>query len=534
MHHLTYKNHFKFGYNNEWFRFRETPEDRWTISYGACERSVAPFKEECYATARLIRDTVNEPITVLFSGGADSEIVVRAFHDQHIPIKVAICQFSDNLNIHDVSFAVVCCEQLGIRYNLVPLDIRKFWSSEVMDYAERTKCRSPELCSTMWLADQVDGVPVLGSGEPYIVKRVPLLYIDGESPYDRTPWDLYEKELIAAWYRHFMVPGQERQAVPGFFQYTPEIMLSFMQDSIVLDLVNDRIKGKRSTTTSKLQIYQKYFPLADREKYTGFEKLVAENISLRAELQAKYPDSAATFMTEYNDSIGILSGKIKGSTGLLHSEIYHTNPVGPSQTAASTPYETRILIPEDYEQVINLLESRFATVVEFDRAYRRNLITKRQDFEAFRTIVLDKWRPVILDNYLQGKTHKMFGSFKDGQLMSMVGLRHVFDNSWVLSNLKAQNVPLSKTGLRETLRMLYQHAKDLGLSDYYCSIAEYRLNNFHAFMRRLVPEYYNEYEEEILEVVPAGSEASKDFWWGMMGRIPSEVNVVIKRMKLKT
>jgi hypothetical protein len=533
MHDLTHGNHFKFGYDNQWFRFRDTAQDQWMVSYGAIQRQPKPFNEECEATAALIRDTVAGPITVLFSGGVDSEVVIRAFHAQKIPIRVAILQFDDNLNIHDVSFAVVCCEQLGLPYKLIPLDIKKFLDDEVYNYAAPTNTRSPELCSTMWLADQVDGVPVIGSGECFLVKRVEPSYVDGVSSYLRTPWDMYERELIAAWYRHFMIPGKERMAVPGFFQYTPEIMLSFLKDECVIDLVNDRMIGKRSTMTSKFGIYQKYFPLAERKKYSGFEKIYSRVSDLRVDFRRRWPDHAGQFLTEYNDLVAMLEGNIEGPKGVSQSNV--ASQVEVNVKPDDFIDETRLLNDNDYEQVMEMIEERFSTVVEYDKARKKNFIKLDEStLGDFRRNSLVRWRGIIADYYLKGVTHKIFGSFHKGQLMSMVGMRLVFENAWVLSNLKAKDVPLSQTGLKQTMTALYQHVKELGLKEYYCCVANYRYRKFQIMMRRLVPEYYNEYEDEVVSVVPAGEQPTVDFWWGMMGRRRAPVDVAIKKMRLKT
>ncbi len=310
---LTYQSHFKFGYDNKWFVQRRSSAEKWTTSYGSCSRITEDFKQECLATAQLIRDSISGTLVVFFSGGSDSEVVIRSFYESKIPIRAAICQFKNNLNIHDVSFAVVCCEQLGIPYDLIQLDIEQFMNDRLYWYAGLTQARSPELCSTMWLADQIDGVPIFGSGECYLVKRVSPNYIDGQSEYETTPWDLYEKELIASWYRFFM--NVDRIAVPGFFQYTPEIMLSFLKEDKIKELVNDKIKWKRSSVSSKMSIYQKHFPLIDRKKYTGYEKLEDKVEQTRLILRDIYPYSGSVFMTEYNDLVDILEGNINGPKG---------------------------------------------------------------------------------------------------------------------------------------------------------------------------------------------------------------------------
>ena len=50
------------------------------------------------------------------------------------------------------------------------------------DLAEKTRCITPQLVSTMWLVSQIDDYAILGSGECYIVKDIPKDYVPGVSP----------------------------------------------------------------------------------------------------------------------------------------------------------------------------------------------------------------------------------------------------------------------------------------------------------------------------------------------------------------
>ena len=294
---LSFENHFEFGYSNADqfggvevpFSVRTSAEDMWFVRYGRAQRFPFDFRKECIETARRIRESTKLPIDVLFSGGVDSEVALRSFLEAGIDIRVSTLRFKDDLNRHDVEWAERVGRELGLTIRFVDLDLLKFWETEALAYADRTQCVSPQLLTTMWLADQTDGFCVLGSGENFIVKRLPEDYVPGESPYLRSVWDLFEKEKIAAWYRHFQLQG--RDAAPGFFQYTPEIMLSWFLDPIGCDLWNDRRVGKRNSESSKLEQYQQHFPLAARPKYTGFEKVAEQDKVFRAELRRRHTSS---------------------------------------------------------------------------------------------------------------------------------------------------------------------------------------------------------------------------------------------------
>lgn len=295
---LSHDNHFVFGYRGVVhrdssgkrvelpFSFRTSPDDEWYVRYGRCQRQPLDFRRECLETAKLIRASTKLPIDLLYSGGVDSEVVLRSFLAADIPVRVNTLRFAKGKNQHDIDWVERTCRELGLTPRYFELDVEEFWQTDADEYAERTQCVSPQLLTTMWLADQVDGYCILGSGENFIVKTRPKNYQPGLSPYLRSVWHLYEKEKVASWYRHFI--ARERDACPGFFQYTPELMLAWFLDPIACDLWNDRRIGKLNSASSKLEQYQQHFPIADRPKYTGFENVAAADAACRTRLREKF------------------------------------------------------------------------------------------------------------------------------------------------------------------------------------------------------------------------------------------------------
>ena len=233
-------------------------DHEWYCEFGKCETQPLGFREECHRTAQLIYESTDLVPNILFSGGIDSEVVLRSFRDIGLPFKVSILQFEKGLNLHDISYAIICCESLGIKYDLIQLDIERFMEEEMYEYATKYSCCSPQFPAIMWLGDQVDGLPVLGFGEPYIEKT-------------EIGWHYYEYEKDNALHRHYRMQG--RDAVSGFFHYTPEQIYSFLCDEAVTELVSDHRLGKRSTQDVKHEVYSKHFSLMPRPKLNGFEKV---------------------------------------------------------------------------------------------------------------------------------------------------------------------------------------------------------------------------------------------------------------------
>jgi hypothetical protein len=327
---LSHKNHFKFGYNDQWFVERRTPEDKWSVGYGRCERPIMDWRAECIDTAHKIRAATDLDLWVMLSGGIDSEVVVQSFLFAGIKFSAAITCFRNDLNRQDVRMAVKFCEMHHVPYKLLHLDIEQFFESgTALEYADRTKSVHPVLLHTMWAMDQVDGYPILGSAECYLVKPdqeepSPIITAgssprgrksaaNGMGPHgttaakDEPVWDMFEKERIASWYRHLV--AQRRPGCAGFFQYTPEVMLAFLRDPTMIELCTGKIPGEVDTMKRKPSIYRKYFLLEPRTKYTGFENVLHLDDSLRPELERRWGAYDGIVKTSYTDLVEGLTYK---------------------------------------------------------------------------------------------------------------------------------------------------------------------------------------------------------------------------------
>jgi len=304
---LTHNQHFRFGYNADMAAFRLSETDAWRVSYGQCAGQPGNFGQECIRAARLIGQMARGPIRVLFSGGIDSEVALRSFLAAGVDMSAVILRFADDLNIHDISHAVVTCESLNVKYRFFNMDVRDFFSSrEAWAYAELTACVTPQFLPTMWLADQIDGFTVIGSGDCLIVRSEiendcprlgPYSALFSAEPVavDGGPWNLWEKEKVAAFYRFFL--KRKREACPGFFQYTPELIASFITDEITVRYLNLAPDSVMTAGAAKYPLYKKYFPIAPRPKYTGYERLRDDDMRLRRRLLEAFPGANAVFRT---------------------------------------------------------------------------------------------------------------------------------------------------------------------------------------------------------------------------------------------
>lgn len=295
---LSHQNHFRWGYGEKFQPFKRFSEETWRVAYGSPSGPLGNFREECHRAARLLASTHPSPIWLCFSGGLDSEVMVRVFIECGIPFRAAFLRFSQGENDHEYEWTQRICRQLNVELKIFTLDLKQFFlSGAALDFADSAECSTPEMLATMWLSSQLEGSVVFGSGECFFVRE----NSDGFEPGLRMPyspyctWHLFEKESVGSWYKHFVRAGITGS--PGFFQYTAEQIFSYCKIPIIENLLANRLYGKLSSTSSKLEAYRQFWPLEARPKYNGYENLRALVEDFELFLVNRYPRSRQIYYT---------------------------------------------------------------------------------------------------------------------------------------------------------------------------------------------------------------------------------------------
>ena len=303
---LSHNGHFRFGYNGKYFTRRSSESDVWQVGYGLPAVPAMSFYEACLYTARCVNADADRAVGILFSGGIDSEAVVRSFMDAGLPFRAFILRFANGYNLHDIEYAETFCRQQGINPCFLDLDVIDFFKSGMGDeYAELSDSVSPQFLVTMWAIDQIDEYSVIGNGDSDIVRRDSWSKIYKAHQYkiaplddkeETTGWDIWEKEKVASWYRHLLF--RNRSGCAGFFQYTPEIISAAVNDPLMLNAYADSSSGIYSKGQLKQAFYQNHFPHKSRRKFDGFEKLRDLDAEQRNRYSKARPGANCVFRTD--------------------------------------------------------------------------------------------------------------------------------------------------------------------------------------------------------------------------------------------
>ncbi|HEY6435409.1 MAG TPA: hypothetical protein VIY47_02385, partial [Ignavibacteriaceae bacterium] len=213
--------------------------------------------------------------------GVDSEIILRVYKDLGIPIDIYIFRYENGLNIREFNHAINVCLLLGVDYTIIDFNLQKFFENDAYDFWKKVYCGTSGRLPHMKFAEYVDEIPIFGSGEPYWIRK------------DNGSWVFEFDEDARSWALYYQTIN--RSVICDWYEYNPEIILSYMNTSGMIDLLNDQVPGKLSTNSSKSVFHKELWPdIHVRPKLVGFEGVMMPG-------KKSKPDFMLAFEKEFID-----------------------------------------------------------------------------------------------------------------------------------------------------------------------------------------------------------------------------------------
>jgi hypothetical protein len=226
---------------------------------------VGIFKEELLKAAKSTVDHSTDKIVILFSGGVDSEIMLRSFLDIGVIPNVVIARYENDYNIYDVSYAITICSILNVPYKIIDLNLQKFYENDAERLSDIAQIDRPRCLPYCKLLEMVDGFPVMGASD--------LTPWRTTNDYSTTgTWMMRCWEHDIGWskfLREINKPG-----IAEWFKWTPGLVVSYLNTSWFNNLTSDKYYGKLGSNSTKIIGYREAYPdLIERKKQTGFENI---------------------------------------------------------------------------------------------------------------------------------------------------------------------------------------------------------------------------------------------------------------------
>jgi hypothetical protein len=260
---------------------RQTGGQEFKTQFSKCRRPVKHFSEELKNAVRSVLDCYTDlKPQVFFSGGVDSELLVRSFLAIGYTPEIFIVRYENDYNIADVSYAVTICTSLGIDYKIVDFNLNKFYNNEADSISEISQIDRPRALPQCKFLNIGDGLPILGASDITAYRTNDNYSTKGE-------WMIRCWEHDIGWSKY--AREINRPAIPEWFKWTPELVYSFSKLEWFKKLTSDQYPGKLGINSTKILGYREVYPdLISRKKLTGFEKIEQLILEVEQHLNKKY------------------------------------------------------------------------------------------------------------------------------------------------------------------------------------------------------------------------------------------------------
>jgi hypothetical protein len=268
---FTLNNHLTYTINNRLFGQRETVYEKFDVNVGKIDHDyykTSDWLQEQYRTADTIYKDFGKDLVVMFSGGTDSEIVIRAFKHIGINPKIAFVKFKNDYNLEDYKIADKIARELDLDLQVLDFDVKEFYNSgQAFEFASELQCRQIAYLTVYHHIRQMQ-LPAIMGGEMMLRRNT--------SPAGSKWYYCFRENEDASAMRFslkYNIP-----LVNEWFSYTPEMMGYYLEHPKIQKLITERYNYKLSSVTSKNEILKELMPdLIDKVKTHGYEKLMGFN-----------------------------------------------------------------------------------------------------------------------------------------------------------------------------------------------------------------------------------------------------------------
>jgi hypothetical protein len=257
---------FYWSWNGVKFGKKTSRNSVWDIGNNITEK-IQPesYYKELYNNASKMKDEHPGTWDMLFSGGIDSEVVVRVFKDLGIKHNTVIFRYENNYNIRDVSSAEEICKSLNIPYTIIDFELQKFYENEAYDLFKKTLVPLNFRLPHIKFMDYIDNIPVMGEAEPYWKRDYG---IDYSKP---STWRFVMGEEGHSCSNYLQNLGREN--ICDWYEYTPNVIMAFNDLPEIKALLTDEYVGRQSCWFLRLPIHQKLWPdMKEKPKLVGYEQ----------------------------------------------------------------------------------------------------------------------------------------------------------------------------------------------------------------------------------------------------------------------
>lgn len=286
---FTHNDHLKFFIDDKLYSDRTNYHQIYKIIYGAPLRSnidSSSWQKENEKAVEIIYSHFNKNINILFSGGADSEIVANQFTLKNIHPKLFFILFSSGANKDEYAMAIKSANRLNLPLNVINFNVEHFFDSgRAKRIAQETQCSQMAYLIFFEIFKQLQEPFVLG-GEVFLIKQ-------------DNKWLINFSENDDAAFIRFSIKNKI-PIINEWFSFTPEMIYFFLTHPKMQNILNN--PNIFRSTHSKNEVLLDLFPLVEhRTKSSSFRNCFINNSFYYHELRKSFQLSTGNLQGVYVD-----------------------------------------------------------------------------------------------------------------------------------------------------------------------------------------------------------------------------------------
>jgi len=263
---ISENNWWSWRYGSGPYFGRQSGNDQFRTFYKKTDRKIYNFKIELENAAKSTLDHYPglRPC-IFFSGGVDSELILRSYINIGSNPKVYIVRYENDYNIYDVSYAITICSMLNINYSIINFNLQKFYENDAMSIVEDAQIDRAKILPHLKFTDCADGLIIVGLGDVYWSRM-------SDNYSEPGVWLAPDFEFDIGCDKYNIL--HNRSAIFQWWKWSPGLLISYTQLDWFKNLVSDKFYGKMGINSTKIKGFREYYPdLIVRKKQTGFEKI---------------------------------------------------------------------------------------------------------------------------------------------------------------------------------------------------------------------------------------------------------------------
>lgn len=281
---MVYNNYYQCYFNKDPSHvFRKDIYDKWEVHFTSVEsREIKSLKEETLNSCELMYDAFKShtpTLNLLFSGGMDSECLLRCFNQLGIPVNPIIIVHEYFPNAPEIRNAFKVCDQLSITPTVFNLNLHELYESGVFhEMGKKFQTARIGQLELLYVMDKIQEPSISADDiQMTFISSGENLLKPNETEFQEWYYEVREDE-DGLYDRYAALTGIPN--IADTFKYTPQnwaalVMAPHIQDIVFLP------KGKASAYSTKNKMMSKEFSVLNRDKTNVFANGYHRGISNR-------------------------------------------------------------------------------------------------------------------------------------------------------------------------------------------------------------------------------------------------------------